>query len=307
MLFPGVPKRSLSQELGKIIIFIVIAVAIAYLMDYLLSALSSYFPEITHYLKYIKDAIGAVLIFGFAIVILRSIKYAMEAASSRPGSRNLRGIYTVIRAVVYAVAITVFLFYIGVSLTGAVLGGTIGGLVIAFALQNTISNILSGLLLTSSGIIKPEEPIEFYSWLFNNPVVGYVKDVGILTTRVETYDGLNTELPNTGLLGQSQFTNLRRGDSVYYPITLSFNPDVPVKDLISRAEEKIDQMKGESGITSVTSFFTARAFNSNTVKVILKMADLRKLNAALGTVNGSYDAAYWELKKEADEKQNKKN
>lgn len=298
-------RSSLSSELLKIIVFIIVAVVVVYIIDYLLSFLSSYIPSITHYIRYIHDAIGAVIIFGFSIAILRIIRHGMEAASRKPGSRNLRGIYTVIRAVVYAVAIVLFLLYIGVSITGAVLGGTIGGLVIAFALQNTISSILSGLLLTSSGIIKPGEPIEFYSWLFNNPVIGYVKDVGVLTTTVETYDGLVTELPNTGLLGQSQFTNLRKGDDVFYPVTLTFNPDVPVSDLIRLGEEKIMKAVGETTIVGVTSFFVAKAFNSNTLKVILRLKDLRRLNHALGVVNSSYDAAYAELKKDLEEKKAK--
>jgi small-conductance mechanosensitive channel len=288
--------NGLWKELRNIIIVIIVAIAIVISAGYVFDYIATFEPILTPYRKYVLYAIAAIIIFGFAHIINGIIGAFIEHASSKPGKRNYRGLYTLFRAVIYGGAIAAFLAYIGVSLTGALVGGTIGGLIISFALQNTVSNLLSGLLLSSSGVIKPKEAISFYSWLFNSPVVGQVVDVSILTTKVLTTDGLITDLPNTALLGQSQFTSLVNGDSLSYNVLIGFNPDVPIRQIINEATLSIDKIKENIGLLEHHSFFFSKTFNNSSVKVIFFFKDLSKFNLIMHEITTAYEEAYWKVK-----------
>lgn len=289
------------RETRRVIIVIVAAIAIVIAAGYVFDFIAEYEPILIPYRKYILYAIAAIVIFGFAHIINRTIGIFIEKASSKPGKRNYRGLYTLFRAVIYGGAIAAFLAYIGISLTGALIGGTIGGLIISFALQNTVSSLLSGLLLSSSGVIKPKEPIFFFSWLFNNPVVGEVLDVSILTTKVLTTDGLVTDLPNTALLGQSQFTSLVSGSRLSYNVLIGFNPDVPIRQIINEATVAIDKIKDKIGLLEYQSFFFTKTFNNNSVKVIFFFNDLGKFNQIVHEITAAYEEAYWKLKNKMTE------
>ena len=289
------------RETRRVIIVIVAAIAIVIAAGYVFDFIAGYEPILVSYRKYILYAIVAIVIFGFAHIINRTIGIFIEKASSKPGKRNYRGLYTLFRAVIYGGAIAAFLAYIGISLTGALIGGTIGGLIISFALQNTVSSLLSGLLLSSSGVIKPKEPISFFSWLFNNPVVGEVLDVSILTTKVLTTDGLVTDLPNTALLGQSQFTSLVSGSRLSYNVLIGFNPDVPIRQIINEATVAIDKIKDKIGLLEYQSFFFTKTFNNNSVKVIFFFNDLGKFNQIVHEITAAYEEAYWKLKNKMTE------
>ncbi|MCL4452016.1 MAG: mechanosensitive ion channel family protein [Candidatus Thermoplasmatota archaeon] len=289
------------KETRRVIIVIVAAIVIVIAAGYAFDFIATYEPILVPYRKYILYAIVAIVIFGFAHIINRTIGIFIEKASSKPGKRNYRGLYTLFRAVIYGGAIAAFLAYIGISLTGALIGGTIGGLIISFALQNTVSSLLSGLLLSSSGVIKPKEPIFFFSWLFNNPVVGEVLDVSILTTKVRTTDGLVTDLPNTALLGQSQFTSLVSENRLSYNILIGFNPDVPIRQIINEATASIDKIKEKIGLLEYQSYFFTKTFNNNSVKVIFFFNDLEKFNQIVHEITAAYEEAYWKLKNKMTE------
>lgn len=262
---------------------------------YMLPLLESYFPILKGYDRYLKDALGAVIIFGISIGILSIIKKTIERSSQKQNGRNYRGIYTVIRALVYGIAIAAFLAYIGVSLTGALIGGTVGGLILSFALQNTVSNLLSGLLLATAGVIKPKASVSFFSWLFDNPVVGEVIDVKLLTVQVLTIDGNVTELPNTGLLGSTQFTNLNVGSVIRISIMVALPVDAQIKGIMAIAERKIKEQEN-LGIMGLEMYFFTKAFNSNSVKLIFNFDRILNYNRIVSALNLAFEEAYWEMK-----------
>ena len=299
----GVPRK--SNEILGVLGIVAIGVVVIYLVQLLVFPfLEKAFPILVNYDRYLKDAFAAVIIFGFAVIIVRIIHRTIEVASQKSSRRNYRGLYTIFRAIIYGSAIAAFLAYLGISLEGALIGGTVGGLVISFALQNTISNLLSGLLLASAGIIKPKDNISFFSWLFNNPVVGEVKDVKLLTVSVETIDGNITELPNTALLGSSQFTNLTVNGKIRTVQTVALPVDANIKNIMDFSRQKIESSMKDFGVTKFESYFYTKNFNSNVIKVIFEFNDISMFNPITDLINRSYEAAYWEMKNMAPQGNN---
>ena len=293
--------RATLKVVGIVALGIIVLLFFQY---FLYPRLESYYPVITTYDKYIKDATAATVIFGFSYLILRGIRQTIEVAAERRSKRNLRGLYTILRALVYGVAIAVFLNYIGVSLTGALIGGTVGGLILSFALQNTVSSLLSGLLLATAGIVKPKDKVSYFSWLFDNPVMGEVVDVKLLTVQIRDIDGNMVELPNTALLSQSEFKILGFNNAVRATVSAALPVDGQIKGILDLAEKTLEAKKAEVGMIKFQMFFFAKTFNSNTVKAIIDFRRMEDYNAIAHAINSALEEAYWEMKNRAPQGNN---
>ncbi len=290
---------SIRKELQMILLAIAALVALTVLIQYLFQYLDLYFPSLTQYDIYIHYSTYAVIIFGFAVVISHITKNALDILSEKIGGRNLNGLYTILRAIIYGSAITVILLIMGISLTGAILGGTVGGLILSFALQNTISSVLSGLMLSSSGVLKPKEAVYIFSWMFDNPVLGVVKDIRILTTQIKSIDGLIIDLPSTALLSSSQFTDLTySGDRklLSHHILMGFAVDVPVWEMMEIGTKNLEAAKETVGIVKFQANFQIKGFNTNSIKVVFVFKDMSRYNDCVNLINTIYEKAYWEVK-----------
>ena len=288
---------TLRGSILKILAAILIAVAILFTARYLLAFLSGTYTDLSNYLPYIEDAIAGVIAIGVAAAIVHILGQFIRSLSEKTnGKSNFRGIFIIVRITIYAAVIFWFLSYIGVNLEGALLGGAIGGVAIGFAVQSVVSNLLSGIMVSGGGFIRPGDAVSIYSWLFGQTITGRIEDVKALYTRVRNTLGQTFLIPNTALLGTSIYTTLGSGDGLSFTFGVVLPADIPAGTLMEKAMDELSGISGYGSSFTADVYLTSKAGGTNTFSVVMKFSDMEKLSIFQDAINRGFDRAYWAMK-----------
>ena len=234
----------------------------------------------------------AFLTFGLIIIFSTWVRSQLEnnwlrMTTMGQGARD--ALVTITGYIMFIVAILAGLSTAGFDFSNiAIIAGALS-VGIGFGLQNIVNNFVSGLILLF------ERPIRKGDWIEVGGTEGYVKDIHIRSTRIQTFDRSDVIVPNSELIS-NQVTNWvlsSKSGRAIIPVGVAYGTDTEkVRDiLMSIAEENEDVSKSDYMPRPKVLF---RAFGDSSLnfelRVFLHNVDSRL--SVISDINFAIDKAF---------------
>lgn len=125
------------------------------------------------------------------------------------------------RIVVMLITIIAVLGRFGIETASIVAGLSVAGLAIGLALQGTLSNVASGVMLLSF------RPFEVGDFIMFDKTVGIVDEIGLFMTKMHTLQNIYTIVPNSKIWG-TEIQNWSRNDTrrIDLVFCISYDDDI---------------------------------------------------------------------------------
>lgn len=231
----------------------------------------------------------AVITFVICYIVARVILSLLKKTLDRTAldQKLVSVIHTAVKMLLYVLIALIIIDSVGIPITSLVAVFSVVGLAFSLAIQSFLTNCAGGLQLL---IAKPFAVGDFIE---TGAVLGTVRSIGFIYTKVETIDNKIVHIPNSDI-SASKITNyttepLRRVDMI---VTASYEDDAEkVKEAIHTAIRKVPVfLQDPAPFVAINAFKESRI--EYVVRAWLKTADY--WNGYFGLM----DSVYSEFKRQ---------
>ena len=197
-----------------------------------------------HFVVY-ENTLLTIIMFTVTVVIARLVGSVIERIpSERLPSTTL--FVNSSRFLIYLIGIIVILQNLNVEITPMITALGIGGLAVALALEETLSNLFSGVQIIASQLVRPGDYVKL-----SDGYTGYVTDVKARNTTIRSFPDDNRIIIPNSVLSSSVVVNYSLPEKnlwVEIPVGVSYDSDLEAVELITLevAKEVAEKVEGGS-------------------------------------------------------------
>ncbi len=205
---------------------------------------------------------------------------------AREASTTIVGYIGILLAILLGLAVAGIRFENLAIIAGALSVG------IGFGLQNIVNNFVSGLILLF------ERPIRRGDWIRVGNAEGYVRDISIRSTTIQTFDRSDIIVPNSEIIS-GQVTNMMLNDNygrIIIPVGVAYGSDTErIMEILRGVAEKHPHVLKERNDMKINVFF--RGFGDNALNFELRcfIRDIETRLEVTSDLNLAIDKAFREL------------
>lgn len=180
---------------------------------------------LTQLVEFLPRFATAVVIVIVAVVFYRISRKVLvkgfEKADFQPALTGLL-VDNLYRYAIYAVAFIMALDQLGVNVTAALAGIGVLGIAMGFAAQDSVANVISGIL------IFWDKPFEVGDWIETEGEYGRVTEITLRTTRIRTPRNTYVVVPNKRVIDEVLENYSKHGElRVDAVVGIAYKEDIP--------------------------------------------------------------------------------
>lgn len=151
--------------------------------------------------RYVRFGISAIFVLTVLTITMAASRFVVGIIDERFQAKGLPLASTsiidnILRVAIFAIGILIILQSLGISVTPALTALGVGGLAVALALQDTLSNLFSGIQIIASGQMRVGDFVRL-----DSGQEGYVHDINWRTTTIRALTDHLIIVPNSKLAG----------------------------------------------------------------------------------------------------------
>lgn len=192
----------------------------------------------------------AIIVYNVLVKINNNIGKLGKRKSDKKKGTVIRLINSVIKYILVIIVLLMILDLYGVNTTSILASLGIVSLVIGLAFQDTMKNMLSGILIILDDRYNVGDTVKI------NDFTGEVINLGLQTTKIRDYQGFVFTINNSNIESVINYTE--NDTNLYLDIPISYDEDIDkvekVLKKLSSKIEKIENVKGPLSLLGVDSF-----------------------------------------------------
>lgn len=196
---------------------------------------------------------------------------------------------SLIKIIIVIIAIISILDNMGLDVTSLIAGLGIGGLAFALAAQDSLKNLFGGVALFTDKPFKVGERIKL-----DEQRDGYVREIGMRTTKIETFDGTYIIVPNS-TISTTIVENISKERARRVRTTIGIEYDTPHKK-VEQTIKIIEKIILDNKDTDDKSVVVLNDFAESSLNILV-IYWIKNLDSILATKHG----INMEIKKKLDE------
>ncbi len=195
-----------------------------------------------------------------------------EKTKSDLDDQLLPVIRTIVKIVIIVIATIAILDNMGFDIASLLAGLGIGGLAFALAAQDTLKNFFGGIAVFADKPFKVGDRIKL-----DDARDGFVREIGVRTTKIETFDGTYVVVPNS-LISNTILENVSKEKARRVKMILGLEYGTSSQKL-DKAIEILKEIIKKNKNTDDNSVVTFDSFGASSldVQVIYWIKDLNKI------------------------------
>lgn len=182
----------------------------------------------------LQQIITTVLLFAVCLLVMKIVLRLVDRTFLRlEVEKSLRVfLHAALRVVLWLITVCVVLGYLEIPMTSLVAVLSVMGLAVTLAIQGTLSNLAGGIQVLTAKPFKADDYIELGS------IGGVVVEVGLVYTKLRTYDNKIISIPNGSISGET-ITNYSTAEKRRVDLKFNASYDDPPEQVIGAIREVI--------------------------------------------------------------------
>ncbi len=228
---------------------------------------------VASFLAFLPALVAAIIIIIVAYVISRAVRAVLRRALKRANFEEvLVGLLvdTVLHYFIVILGLLMALSQLGVNVTAALAGVGVAGIAIGFAAQDSVANVISGIL------IFWDKPFEVGDWIETEGKYGKVTNITLRTTRIRTPDNSYIVVPNKRIIDEVLENFSKHGEvRIDTVVGIAYKEDMEkARDVLLQAAKDVDGVLDSPQPDVVVDELAGSSVNLK-VRVWVKTADQR--------------------------------